>query len=106
MTAEKSGGVIGTWGRLAAQLRKDSGVTFRLHDLRRTCRTLMSRLGIDRDTAELAIGHKRAGLEASYNLDEAWQRRCEAFAKVSNHVAARLRIASAEGKVVALPARS
>jgi hypothetical protein len=54
----------------------------------------------------LAIGHKRAGLEASYNLDEAWQRRCEAFAKVSNHVAALLRIASAESKVVALPARS
>jgi hypothetical protein len=41
-----------------------------------------------------------------YNFDEAWQLRGEAFAKVSDHIAALLRIANAEGKVVAMPARS
>ena len=66
----------------------------------------MSRLGVERDNAELAIGHKRTGLEGLYNFDEAWQLRCEAFAKVSEHVAELIGCASAEGKVVAIPART
>jgi hypothetical protein len=32
-------------------------------DLRRTARTLMSRLGVEHDIAELAIGHQRTGLD-------------------------------------------
>jgi hypothetical protein len=56
----------------------------------------MSRLGIDRDTAELAIGHKRQGLEAIYNLDEAWELRCGAFAKVSDHITMLIHMASGE----------
>src|SRR5262245_44880702 len=79
-----------------------AGVTFTPHDLRRTCRTLMSRLGVEHDIAELAIGHKRTGLDRLYNFDQAWQLRCDAFAKVSDHVAALLGHAGAEGKVVAL----
>jgi hypothetical protein len=75
---------------------------FTLHDLRRTCRTLMSQLGADSDIAELAIGHKRKRL---YNFDEAWKPRCDAFAKVSEHVAQLLGRASAEGKVVVIPVR-
>ena len=68
---------------------------FTPHDLRRTCRTLMSSLGVETEIAELAIGHQRVGLERLYNFDQAWQLRCEAFAKVSAHVAA----------LLALPAR-
>ena len=56
------------------------------HDLRRTCRTLMSRLGVEHDIAELAIGHKRTGLDRLYNFDQAWQLRCDAFAKVTEHI--------------------
>jgi integrase len=84
--ATKSGGVISGWTKALNAIRRAAGARFTPHDLRRTCRTLMSRLGIDRDTAELAIGHKRQGLEAIYNLDEAWELRCGAFAKVSNHI--------------------
>jgi hypothetical protein len=65
----------------------------------------MSRLGVDHEIAELAIGHKRNGLERLYNFDQAWQLRCEAFAKVSGHVAELLSLAAEEGKVVAIPAR-
>jgi integrase len=104
--SEKSGGVIAGWSKLVPALQRAAGVTFTPHDLRRTCRTLMSRLGVEPDIAELAIGHKRVGLERLYNFDEAWQLRCDAFTKVSDHVAALLRIASAEGKVVAIPART
>jgi len=52
---------------------KAAGVDFTLHDLRRTFRTGLSRLGVDRDIAELALGHARADLEARYNRDD-----CEA----------------------------
>ena len=44
---------------------------FSLHDLRRTCRTLMSRCGMDDLIAELAIGHARIGLVGVYNKDSA-----------------------------------
>ena len=55
---------------------------------------------------QFAIGHQRNGLERIYNFDEAWQLRCEAFAKVSEHVARLLGCATDEGKVVAIPART
>jgi integrase len=86
--SSRTGGRLKGWTKLVAKLRRASGVDFRLHDLRRTCRTLMSRLGVPEDLAELAIGHVRAGLIARYNKDEAWAGRNDAFAKVSNHVAA------------------
>jgi integrase len=95
--AEKSGDVIRTWGKLAAQLREDSGVTFTPHDLRRTCRMLMSRLGVEHDIAELAIGHQRTGLDRRYNFDEAWELRCAAFTKISNHITALLDLAQRRG---------
>ena len=85
-----TGGRLRGWIHLVAALRRDSGVPVQLHDLRRTCRTLMSRLGIAEDIAELAIGHQRADLVARYNKDAAWQARVEAFEKVSAHVSALL----------------
>jgi integrase len=103
--AEKTGGVFSNWGKAVAALQRASGVAFTLHDLRRTCRTLMSQLGVETDIAQLAIGHQRVGLERLYNFDQAWQLRCDAFAKVSEHVAQLLGRASAEGKVVVIPVR-
>jgi integrase len=86
--SSKTGGRIKGWTKLVAKLQQASGVDFRLHDLRRTARTLMSRLGVPEDIAELAIGHVRADLIARYNKDQAWEGRCDAFARVSTHVAA------------------
>ena len=83
----RTGGRIRAWSRWVTQLRQASGVDFRLHDLRRTARTLMSRLGVAEDIAELAIGHVRADLIARYNKDEAWEGRRDAFERVSAHVA-------------------
>jgi integrase len=85
--APMTGGRFNAWSLRVAQLRQASGIDFRLHDLRRTCRTLMSRLGVPEDIAELAIGHVRADLIARYNKDEAWEGRCDAFTRVSDHVA-------------------
>jgi integrase len=83
----RTGGRITHWTKLVAKLQQASGVDFRLHDLRRTARTLMSRLGVPEDIAELAIGHVRADLVARYNKDDAWAGRCDSFTRVSDHVA-------------------
>jgi integrase len=84
----KTGGRLKGWTKLVARLQRASGVDFRLHDLRRTVRTLMTHYRVDHDVAELAIGHAREGLRRQYDFAELWDLRCNAFAKVSNHVAA------------------
>jgi integrase len=88
--SSKTGGRIKGWTKLVAKLRLASGVNFTLHDLRRTARTLMSRLGVAEDIAELAIGHVRDDLVRRYNKDQAWESRRDAFTKVSEHIAALL----------------
>ena len=103
---EKSGRVISGWTLGLDAVRRAAGVNFTPHDLRRTCCTLMSKLGVAENIAELAIGHQRTGLSRLYNFDEAWDLRCAAFAKVSDHVVGLLSRAGAEGKIVAIPARS
>jgi integrase len=85
-----TGGRLKNWFRLVAALQRDSGVDFQLHDLRRTFRTMLSRLGIAEDIAELAIGHQREALILKYNKDPMWAQRVTAFEKVSEHVASLL----------------
>jgi integrase len=41
---------------------------FSLHDLRRTVRTHLSRLGVSEVVAELVLGHALKGLQARYNV--------------------------------------
>jgi integrase len=89
------------WSKLVPRARAESGVDFRLHDLRRTVRTLMSRLGVVEEAAEMAIGHVRRGLVGTYNKDSAWAARVDAFARVSNHFIA---VVTRSEDVVALPA--
>jgi integrase len=51
-----------------ARLDKASGVVgWRLHDLRRTSRSLMSRAGIDVDISERLLGHSRGDLRERYD---------------------------------------
>jgi integrase len=40
---------------------------WRLHDLRRTARSLMSRAGVSSDVAEMALGHKLSGVRGVYD---------------------------------------
>ena len=78
------------WTSLVDAAVSASGVKFRLHDLRRTVRTLMSRCGVAEDIAELAIGHVRSGLIGVYNKDTAWRARTDAFQAVSSTSSARV----------------
>ena len=38
-----------------------------LHDLRRTARSLLARIGVNRDIAERLLGHRQGGVEGIYD---------------------------------------
>ena len=57
------------------------------HDLRRTMRTGLGRLGVDRIIAELLLNHAISDeLTAIYDRAEYWQQRVEVAARWANHV--------------------
>ncbi|MFY9770236.1 MAG: integrase arm-type DNA-binding domain-containing protein [Xanthobacteraceae bacterium] len=57
-----------SYTRLKAQVDAASGVTgWRLHDLRRTARSLLSRAGVNSDVAEMILGHTLKGVRGTYD---------------------------------------
>lgn len=104
------GSQVSGWSKYVAKLVAASKVDMTLHDLRRTCRTLMSKCGVAESIAELAIGHVRSDLVATYNKDGAWDERVKAFDAVSDHVSKLLAVSpdpvTAGAEVVALAAAS
>jgi integrase len=61
-------------------LDKASGVTgWRLHDLRRTARSLMSRAGVDKDHGERCLGHVIGGVRGVYDRHEFHEEKRRAY---------------------------
>src|SRR5262245_25949915 len=59
---------LGGFDKRKRDFDKVSGVAgYRLHDLRRTARTLLSRAGISADVAERALGHALVGVRGTYD---------------------------------------
>jgi integrase len=59
---------VGGLSRLKRELDRASGATgWRLHDLRRTARSLMSRAGVNSDIAERCLGHAIGGVRGIYD---------------------------------------
>jgi hypothetical protein len=82
---------------LVAGLQRDSGVKVQLHDLRRT---LISRLGVAENIAELANGHRRGNLVARYKRTKRGRPVSRPSKKVSAHISALLAAADdARGNV-------
>jgi integrase len=75
------------WTKLVAQLQQDSGVDFRLHDCRRTVRTLFTRFGLDKEFARECIGQKsNNALDDLYDFYDQFDRRKQAFDHLSAHI--------------------
>jgi integrase len=75
------------------------------HDLRRTMRTGLGRLGVDRVIAELLLNHAISDeLTAIYDRAEYWQQRTEAAARWADHVTGL--VEGAAGKVVRIRRRA
>lgn len=72
---------IGGWGNRIEPVRKALGDDdFTMHALRRSYRSGLTELGVDFDTAELQIGHKRRGLAGVYDKSKVWEKRIAAQA--------------------------
>jgi integrase len=81
-----TGRALRGWAKAVDMLRERSGVQFTLHDLRRTFRSGLTRLGVDHDTAEMAIGHQRDDLVRRYDKHDRWPARVEAAERWAKHV--------------------
>ncbi|GLP95341.1 tyrosine-type recombinase/integrase [Paraferrimonas sedimenticola] len=60
---------------------------FHIHDLRRTCRTLLSELKVDSRTAEMCLNHKIKGTEGIYDRYTAFDERLSALTKLAERIA-------------------
>ncbi|WP_345852617.1 tyrosine-type recombinase/integrase [Shewanella algae] len=59
---------------------------FTVHDLRRTCRSLLARQGTPGDVAERCLNHKLKGVEGIYNRHDYLEERREAVSKLSEAI--------------------
>jgi integrase len=66
-----------------AQLPK-SMPPWRLHDLRRTARSLLSRAGVDADLGERVLGHSRGGIRKTYDRYEFFEEKSAALARLAS----------------------
>ena len=56
------------------------------HDLRRTARTMLAELGVDREVAERCLGHTMGGIEETYNRHAYTAEKAAALEKLAAHV--------------------
>lgn len=80
------GSAISGWSKRQADLIEKSGVTFTLHDLRRTFRSGLTRLGVDPDLAEMMLNHQRAELLQIYDHEPRMDERHGAAARWAIHI--------------------
>ena len=84
------------------RLREGTGIAgWTGHDLRRTCRTIMSREGVKPHIAERVLGHVQGGVEGIYDRYEYITEKAQALEKVERHIKRILDITE-QCKIVAL----
>ena len=59
---------------------------FTVHDLRRTCRTLLAKIGVEGHIAERCLNHKIRGIEAIYNQHDYFDERKVALQKLADYL--------------------
>jgi integrase len=74
---------------------------WRLHDLRRTARSLMSRAGVSSDIAEMVLGHKLSGVRGVYDRHSYAGEKRDALEKLAGLIA--LILDPPKGNVIQLP---
>lgn len=75
---------IGGYGDRKERFDRATGVSgWRLHDLRRTARSLMSRAGVPSDHAERCLGHVIGGVRGTYDRHEYHAEKKLAFEKLA-----------------------
>jgi integrase len=98
------GGVpLSGWSKRQDALVEASGVDFNLHDLRKTFRSGLSRLGVDQVLAEMMLNHKRDDLVEIYDREPRLAERREAAQRWAEHVTTIIAPEPKSSTVVELP---
>jgi integrase len=81
--------ILRWWTPLRERAMRAAGSVepYTMHDLRRTVRTGLSRLGVASETAERVIGHKAVGLAAVYDVYDRLPEKASALSAWAAHVA-------------------
>ena len=87
---------------MVERLRRELGVNFSLHDMRKTFRSALADLDVNDDVAEIMIAHQRRGLAAVYNKAKLWDQRRAAADKYDAWLSSI--VTPADSNVVALRA--
>jgi integrase len=94
---------LSDFARGKARLDARSGIGgWRLHDLRRTARSLMSRAGVNADHAEQCLGHIIGGVRGRYDRHSYYIEKKRAFEELAAQIE---RILRPHDNVAALAAR-
>jgi integrase len=72
------------FGALQKQLGNPDIKGWTLHDLRRSCRSLLARCGINREISERVLGHAIQGIEGTYNRFDYFEEKGHALAALAN----------------------
>ena len=59
---------------------------FTVHDLRRTCRSILASLGVQVHIAERCLNHKLQGVEGVYDRHDYFDERKQALNRLANHL--------------------
>jgi integrase len=78
--------ITGFW-KYKLDFDKACGVSgWRIHDLRRTARSLMSRAGVNADIAERCLGHVIGGVRGIYDRHEYFDEKKRAFEALASQI--------------------
>jgi integrase len=78
---------IASFSEPKAKVDAASGVTgWRIHDLRRTARSLLSRAGVNSDIAERCLGHALRGIRATYDRHRYLNEMSDAFEALATQI--------------------
>ena len=78
---------LGGFSKFKRDFDKRCGVTgWRVHDLRRTARTLMSRAGVAPDHAERCLGHVIGGVRETYDRWQYYDEKKQAFEALATQI--------------------
>jgi integrase len=95
-------GPVTTFSNGKASIDEASGVEgWTFHDLRRTARTLLSRAGVDADTAERCLGHAIGGVRGVYDRHKYEEQMRVAFEKLANMI--EQIVDPTKGKIIQFP---
>ena len=97
--------VFSAWSQRKRQIDKILPIApWAIHDLRRTARSLMARIGVDKDIAERVLGHKQQGVVMIYDRYKPEREMADAVAQLAGELERILKVGAEDQRAEAAAA--